>query len=69
MESGRGSARLSPTAEFASIRTLLALTAQMDYEIHQIDVIGAYLNGTVDEEVYIQQLPGTTTEEMKGMVC
>jgi hypothetical protein len=50
----------APVAKLASIRTVLALAAQEDYEIHQIDVKGAYLNGelTADEVIYMRQAPG-----------
>lgn len=39
-------------------RLLFALAAYHDWEIEQIDIIGAFLNGNLDEEVYITPIPG-----------
>ena len=40
---------------YYSIRTILALSAQMGWRIHQMDVKAAFLNGIIEEEVYIEQ--------------
>ena len=50
----------APVARLASIRTVLAIAAAENLEIHQIDIKGAYLNGelTDDEIVYMKQPPG-----------
>ena len=49
----------APVAKMASIRTFLALSAALDYEIHQIDIQNAYLNGEFmeDEAIYMKQPP------------
>ena len=39
-------------AKIASIRVLLALAAQRDWGIDQIDVVSAYLNTDLQDEVY-----------------
>jgi reverse transcriptase-like protein len=39
----------------ASIRSLLALVAMEDLELHQLDVKTAFLHGDLDEEIYMQQ--------------
>ncbi|KAL0454865.1 UNVERIFIED_CONTAM: hypothetical protein Slati_0825700 [Sesamum latifolium] len=51
-----------------SIRILLAIAAWYDYEIWQMDVITAFLNDFVEEEIFIDQLEGFTTvgEEQKA---
>jgi Reverse transcriptase (RNA-dependent DNA polymerase) len=41
-----------------SLRILLVIAAQEDLEIHQIDVITAYLAGELQEEIYIALLQG-----------
>ena len=41
-----------------SYRALLALAASQDWEIHQIDVVGAYLNGELEETIFMKQPPG-----------
>jgi hypothetical protein len=50
----------APVARLASIRTVLALAAEEDLELGQIDIKGAYLNGelTDDEIIYMRQPPG-----------
>ena len=44
----------APVARYSSIRTILALSAQMGWHIHQMDVKTAFLNGVIKEEVYIE---------------
>ena len=45
----------SPVVRFSSIRCLLAFAVQNDLLIHQMDVETAFLNGKLDEEIYMQQ--------------
>ncbi|KAI1005464.1 hypothetical protein K3495_g2750 [Podosphaera aphanis] len=44
----------SPTLRMDSLRILLAIGAFYDWEIHQIDVKTAYLEGDLEEEVYMK---------------
>ena len=48
----------APVTKFNSIRLLLALSARFDWEIHQMDVKSAFLNGELDEEIYMRPPPG-----------
>ena len=50
----------APVARLASIRAVLAVAAVNDYEIQQIDIKGAYLNGVLkpEEVIYMKQAPG-----------
>ena len=48
----------SPVVRLETIRALLALAAMHDWEIQQMDVKGAYLNGILKEEVYMAQPEG-----------
>ncbi|QRV77370.1 Retrovirus-related Pol polyprotein from transposon TNT 1-94 [Ceratobasidium sp. AG-Ba] len=41
-----------------SWRILIALAAIHDWDIHLLDVISAFLNGRVEEEIYMDQIPG-----------
>jgi hypothetical protein len=41
-----------------SWRILIALAARLDWDVHQLDVVGAFLNGKVKEEIYMEQIPG-----------
>ncbi|GJS93493.1 retrotransposon protein, putative, ty1-copia subclass [Tanacetum coccineum] len=45
----------SPVADIRAIRILIAIAAFYDYEIWQIDVKTAFLNGYLNEEVYMEQ--------------
>ncbi|KAK1605035.1 hypothetical protein QYE76_028708 [Lolium multiflorum] len=44
----------SPVAKLKSVRILLAIAAFFDYEIWQMDVKTAFLNGDIEEELYMQ---------------
>ena len=59
----------APVAKFASIRTLLALAAHQDYEIHQMDVKTAFLNGDLDVEIYMRQPEGFVVAGQEELVC
>jgi len=43
----------SPVAKFNSIRIISALTTYYDLELHQMDVKMAFLNGVLEEEIYM----------------
>jgi hypothetical protein len=59
----------APVARYSSIRSILALSAQMGWRIHQMDVKTAFLNGIIKEEVYIEQPEGFETFEKESYVC
>ena len=44
----------SPVASYTSIRTIMALAFTMKWDLHQMDVKTAFLNGVIEEEVYIK---------------
>ena len=43
----------APIAKLNPLRVLLSLTANLEWPLHQLDVKNAFLNGELDEEVYI----------------
>ena len=59
----------SPVAMIKSIRILLAIAAHYDYEVWQMDVKTAFLNGNLEEEVYMIQPEGYTSKEFPEKVC
>ena len=56
----------APVAKLASLRIILALATEQDLEIHQMDVKSAYLNGTLEEEIFMEPPPGLEVPD--GMV-
>ncbi|BBH02765.1 transposable element gene [Prunus dulcis] len=48
----------APVARLDTIRTLIALAAQRSWKLFQLDVKSAFLNGKLQEEVYVDQLEG-----------
>ncbi|KAL0402005.1 UNVERIFIED_CONTAM: hypothetical protein Slati_4230400 [Sesamum latifolium] len=59
----------SPVAMAKSIRILLATATWYDYEIWQMDVKMAFLNGLVEEEIFMDQPEGFTTVGEGQKVC
>ena len=52
-----------------SVRILLSIFAHYDYEIWQMDVKTAFLNGNLEEEIYMMQLEGVIVKKQEHMVC
>ena len=44
----------SPVARYTSIKTIMALASMMKWDLHQMDVNTMFLNGMIEEEVYIK---------------
>jgi hypothetical protein len=45
----------SPVIKPATIRLVLALAAQFDWNIKQLDISDAFLHGTLNEDVFMEQ--------------
>jgi hypothetical protein len=58
----------TPVAKYTSIRTIIALAAKMKWKLHQMDLKTSFLNGVIEEEVYIQQPQGFEVEDRKSHV-
>src|SRR5690606_37343441 len=41
----------APVVKFVTLRVVLAIAAQLDMEIHQMDVKTAFLNGKIDKDI------------------
>lgn len=57
----------SPVVRSSSIRLIAALSAELGLEIHQMDVVTAYLNGSLDEEVYME-IPDQLSNVLKKVI-
>jgi len=56
-------------AKFTTIRCILAMTPANGWELHQMDVKTAFLNGNFDEEVYMEQPDGYVDPTYPDKVC
>ena len=59
----------SPVASNDSFRVIMALVAHYDLELHQMDVKTAFLNGDIDETIYMVQPENFISGDPKSMVC
>jgi hypothetical protein len=48
----------APVMQLETLRLLIAIATQLSLEAHVMDVVGAYLNGKLEETIYMQQPPG-----------
>src|SRR4051812_48819202 len=59
----------SPLAMLKSVRIMLAIVAYFDYEIWQMDVKTVFLNGNIEEELYMIQPKGFVDPKDANKVC
>ncbi|KAL0433573.1 UNVERIFIED_CONTAM: Retrovirus-related Pol polyprotein from transposon TNT 1-94 [Sesamum latifolium] len=59
----------SPVSKKDSLRTIMALVAHFDMDLHQMDVKTAFLNGELEEEVYMEQPEGFSSSNGEHLVC
>ena len=59
----------SPVVRYATLRCLFALAAHYDWEVHHMDVKSAYLNGKLEETIYMRQPEGYTKPGQEHLVC
>ena len=58
-----------PVAHLESTRTILHISASLNWEIHQMDVKMAFLHGDLKEEVYMEQPEGMKESGKESWVC
>ncbi|TQE12286.1 hypothetical protein C1H46_001939 [Malus baccata] len=59
----------SPVSSKDSMRVVMALVAHFDLELHQMDVKTAFLNGDLEECIYMKQPTGFVERGKENMVC
>ena len=59
----------APMVRYTSIRVILAIVAVMKWKVYQMAVNISFLNGVVEEEVYVEQPLGFETHDRESHVC
>ncbi|RVW94907.1 Retrovirus-related Pol polyprotein from transposon RE1 [Vitis vinifera] len=59
----------APIAKLNTIRILLSLAVNQDWCLQQLDIKNAFLNGDLEEEVYMEIPPGFEESMAKNQVC
>jgi hypothetical protein len=54
---------------YTSIRTVLAIVAGKKWKIHQREVKTTFLNGEIEDEVYVEKPQGFETHDSQSHVC
>ncbi|KAJ6883706.1 hypothetical protein NC652_030829 [Populus alba x Populus x berolinensis] len=58
----------APEARLKTIRLMISLAAQHRWKIYQLDVKSAFMNGFLEEEIYVEQSLGYIDAENEGKV-
>ncbi len=57
----------SPVVKMKSVRTLFAISTELDWQVDHVDVVAAYLNADLKEQMYIELPDGFSevSEELR----
>lgn len=59
----------APVVRHTTLRTLFAVAAKRKYVVHHFDAKTAFLNGKLEETIYMKQPPGFETDDETSKVC
>ena len=59
----------APVAHFTSIHMIITLASTMRWRLYQMDVKTTFLNGEIEEEVYVEQPEGFVVHGKESHVC
>ena len=59
----------SPIIKFTTIRLMIALACRYNLELHHINIKGTYLNGKLEDDIYMCQPEGFTAKGEEHLVC
>jgi hypothetical protein len=54
---------------YTSITAILVIDAVMKWKVHHMDVNTSFLNGVMEEEVYVEQPQGFVIHDRETHVC
>ena len=56
-------------ARYTSVRVVIVIVVAKGWKIHEMDVKTAFMNGTIEEEFYLEQLEGFVIHNGTSHVC
>jgi hypothetical protein len=59
----------APVARYTSIRVIIALASILGWRLHQMDVKTTFLNGKIEQEVFVEQPDGFVLHNKDTLVC
>jgi hypothetical protein len=59
----------APVARYESLKIVLAMSTILDMEVHQMDVCTAFLNGKLEEEIFMQEPEGYKSTTKTNQTC
>jgi hypothetical protein len=59
----------APVERYSSIRAVISIAAELGWQIHQMDVKTTFLNGVIEEEIYIERPEGFEVHSRASHVC
>ena len=59
----------SPVIKQVTVRLVFSIAVSRDWKIHQLDIYNAFLNGILDEEVYMKQPSGFVDSALPSHMC
>lgn len=59
----------APVVRWSTLRTIIAIAAAAGWFISHMDVVTAFLNGNLQEVIYMQQPPGFERKGLEHLVC
>ena len=59
----------APVVKFTSVKSMLAIVAVNDLELHQMDVVTAFLHGDIDKDIYMSVPAGFRDPDRPELVC
>lgn len=59
----------APVVKWSTLRSVIALSVALGWELHHMDIVTAFLNGVLSETIYMTQPPGFIPRGSEHLVC